>query len=208
MGFGGGGDGGAAAAREDAKRQEEERQARIREGQAAIDRNFTQYDDTYYGNYRNAYASYYTPQVEEQYKDAIDKLTATLAGRGILESSVGADAFADLQKQYNDQQALIANKSADTANELKAKVEQAKSDLYGLNTSMADPAGIAARAASEAKALAAPSAFSPLGTIFSSVLTPATAYAQAYSNSAGRIPTAGVAAPSGSGSSKVVGARQ
>lgn len=196
---GGGGDGGAAAQMAEQRRQEEERQAAIRQGQSSIDENFKQYGDDYYNTYKDSYTNYYYPQLDDQYARAKDKLVATLAGRDILESSVGADALSQLLKNYNDNRTQIGNQSVDAMNAFKGKVEKAKTDLYSLNSSSADPQAIAARAAGEAAALASPTAYSPLASVFTSTLQPFSNYLTASNNSANRSSPSYTAAGSGSG---------
>lgn len=197
----------AAAQAAEMKAEEAARQARIKEGQGRIDDAFTKFDDGYYGNYENAYKGYYNPEIDRQYSEAKDTMMAALAGRGILESSVGADKFSKLAQKMQDTRATIANQAADARNALRGKIEKTKTDLYSMNTASADPSAIAARAAGEATALAAPQAYSELGQIFNSVIGSLGNYAQAASNTRGGIwNPGGTSAPTtGAGSSTRVG---
>lgn len=153
------------------RKLEGDRQHYIREGQKNIDQAFSLFDPAYYDKYRQSYVDVYNPQIDSQYQRALDKLTATLAGRGTLESSVGAQALADLSQKRSDSEADIANQAVDASNQLKSKVESARSSLYTLNTGAADPQLASARAAGEAATLTAPQARSPLGQVFSDVLS-------------------------------------
>lgn len=194
----------AAAQAAEMKAEEAARQARIKEGQGKIDDAFTKFDDTYYGGYEDAYKSYYNPQIDDQYGDATDTMTAALAGRGLLESTVAAEKFAKLYQKMQETRAAIGNQAADARNALRGKVEKTKTDLYSMNTSTADPSAIAARAAGEATALAAPQSYSELGQIFNSVIGSLGNYAQAASNTRGGLWNPGSGSqPSGSGSSSV-----
>lgn len=185
MCFGGGNDGSGEArdARLRAEADERYRKSAIIAGQKRIDTNFSQFDDGYFDNFREDYKSNYFPQLETQFNDANDKLTAGLAGRGMLESSVGASRLGDLQKTYNDERSSIGGKAFDAAQDIRARIENQKSNLYSYNTAAADPQGVAARARSEATALVAPQAFSPLGQVFASALQPIAAFVSADRNS-------------------------
>jgi hypothetical protein len=188
--------------------QEAERQAKIRQGQGVIDKNYAQFNDGYYDKFKKSYAGYYNPQLDTQYADAKDKMIAQLAGKGMLESSVGAGLLGKAEKTYGDEKARIAGAAGDEANNLKSKVEKSKTNLYSINQSSADPQGISARATGEASALAAPSSFSPLGEIFSGLLNTYGMYQNSRNNSPGapyRSPYSGGGSPTtGSGSSSVI----
>lgn len=203
---GGGGDGGAAAQQAKLDAQERQRQEDIKTGQASIDTAFSQFDPAYYDKYKTDYTGYYTPQIADQYGIAKDKLAATLAGRGTLDSTVGANKFAQLDKTRADSEADIGNQAADAANGLKKQVADTKSNLYSINQSAADPAGVSAQAIGQASAISAPKALSPLGQVFASVLQPIGVYNKADATSMSpQLPwnkNAGFSAPlSGRGSS-------
>lgn len=175
MCFGGGNNEAAAiAARQDAqmKADEAERQAKIKAGQAKIDEAFGQFNEPYFAGFQNTYTDYYKPQIADQYAEARGKLIAALAGRGVLDSSIGGNALARVEKQRAEAEGTIANQAVDASNQLKSQVEQTKTNLYNLNRSAADPEGIAARATGEATAIAAPRALSPLGQIFANSIAP------------------------------------
>ncbi len=175
MCFGGGnGNAAAIAAQQDAqmKADEAERQNKIKQGQGKIDEAFSQFGDPYYAGFQQTYTDYYKPQIADQYSDARGKLIAALAGRGVLDSSIGANALGRVEKQRAEAEGLVANQAVDASNQLKGQVEQTKTNLYNLNRSAADPDGIAARATGEATALVAPKALSPLGQVFANSVTP------------------------------------
>jgi len=205
MCFGGGGSNKAAAQQAaQAKAEEAARQERIVQGRSNIDNAFGQYNDAFYNKYKDDYTNYYAPQLDQQYSRSVDELTAALAGRGMLESSVGAEQMARLRETLADQKANIANQGMDAANALRAKVEQGKNDLYSLNEASADPAGINARAAASSASFAAPQAYSELGNVFASTLSPLLAFQTADQNSINpKLPWNNTLA-SGSGSSRKV----
>jgi hypothetical protein len=188
--------------------QEELRQSNIKKGQQNIEGNFAQYNDPYYQNYEQNQVGYYKPQLEDQFKRARDTLTASLADRGILESSVGADQLAQLQKRHDDQATQIASQAHDASNTLRGNVERAKTNLYAVNTAAADPNSVSARAQGEAGALAAPQSFTPMANMFADLMQPLASFATAKMNSlpagyksnagGGSVPT------TGAGTSRVV----
>ncbi len=184
------------------ERREISRQHDVDLGKIGIDKAFSGFGDSYYGGYRNDYTGYYNPQLDRQYGRAVDKTTANLAERGILESSVGAQKFADLAKQNADARTNIANEALDASNKLRGQVENAKSSLYSLNEASADPQAINAQAIGQATSLVAPPTYSPLGEVFASALNSLSNYAQARNNR----PTKSYQSPyaTGFGSGRVV----
>jgi hypothetical protein len=174
FGGGGGGDGGASEINAQAKADEAARQARIVEGRGKIDAAFGQYDQPFYDKYKTDYAAYYTPQLDQQYLQAVDELTARLAGRGMLESGVGAAKLGKLAQTVGENRTQVAAQANDASNSLRTKIESGKNDLYSLNEASADPASINARALASASSFAAPQAYTPLGNIFAGALTPLT----------------------------------
>lgn len=163
---GGGGDGGAA---ERQRQEEEARQARIREGKAAIESQFAGFDDDFYDTRRTSYLDYANPQLEDQFKDATRDLTLALARSGLLNSSAKARRFGDLKKQYDTQSRAIADKATQYENQSRNAVGAAKSDLLTQNQSLADPTLAAANAQNRAENLTKLPTFSPLGMLFAGI---------------------------------------
>lgn len=197
------------AEQERLRAEEEARRQRITQGQGAIDTAFANYNDDYYSGFKNAYTGNYLPEIDDQETKARDALTARLAGQGVLESTVGASKLAELAKKANEARTRVGNEATDQSNALRGKVEQAKTNLYSVNNSSADPNAINARATGEATSLAAPTSYTPLGNLFTdllgSVATAAGANANSPSSFFGRNTGGFSAAPtSGSGSGRVV----
>jgi hypothetical protein len=161
----------AAKAEAETRAREQKRQADITAGKGKIDEAYSGFNDDYYGGYKDSYTGYYNPQVDDQYKTALDQLTAALSGRGILESSPGIAKLGELQKSYDQGRTQVANDADAASRSLRSNVENSKTDLYALNQSSADPEGIGARATGQATALAAPPSFSPLGSLFAGILS-------------------------------------
>ncbi|ALA16077.1 MULTISPECIES: hypothetical protein [Chelatococcus] len=156
--------------------EERARQDRIRQGQSTIDQNFSQFNDDYYGKLQQDYLDYYNPQIDKQYEEARKKLIYSLAESGGLESTAGAKALADLQEALNTQRTSLGRSAQGLVDERRGAIEQSKSDLYGLNTSAADPSLASARALASVGSLNTPLATSPIGDLFGSFLSNYAAY--------------------------------
>lgn len=152
-----------------ARQREEERQRKIDEGRASIDTAFAPFDDNYYQGVQKTYSDFYLPQVDDQYREAREKLTLALAGTGNLTSGSGAKTLGKLSSVYDTQRTAYANRAFDLANDYRRQVTDEKNNLYSQNNAAADPAAIAVDAASRAGSLSAPSA-DPIGALFSDVL--------------------------------------
>lgn len=163
---GSGGDGGAAAER---KLKEEERQGRIREGDAAIDSRFASFDDSFYDARRKAYSDYANPQVTDQYEDAFKDLTLALADSNLLNSSAGARKRADLEKKRQELIRNVGQKGNEYANQARANIEAAKSDLRSQNMNIANPTLVAANAETRARQLNEVPVFDPMINLFAGV---------------------------------------
>lgn len=191
----------ARDARADQERLRLEREARIRQGAGAIDQAFAGFNDDYFNDYRDTVIQYGMPQVQEQYEDSFGKLTAALAGRGMLESTVGANQNARLNRAFDTEKARVADDATNLAQELRGRVEGAKGDLLALNTATADPTAVSAQARGSATSLAAPAPTSRFEQLFANVVDPYIAGVNARQNAAPprRQSTAPVATGAGSG---------
>lgn len=159
---GGGGDGGAAQARAD----EAARQERIKQGTASIDKNFSGFNDAFFDSRARAYTNFANPQLADQYARTQQNLTYNLARQGLTASSEAARNAGELQRQYNDNRAMIAAKGMDAANEARQQIEQNRSELLAQLNATSDPAAAAASAVNRADILSRQQSFSPLGQLF------------------------------------------
>ena len=123
----------AAKAEAETKAREDKRQADIKAGNAAVDSAFSQYDNNYYDNFKSTYTGNFNPEIDKQYSDATGKMTAALAGRGMLDSSLGAAKFGEALTTKNAARARVANDAEVAAGDMKGKVAARKTDLYSLN---------------------------------------------------------------------------
>jgi hypothetical protein len=148
------------------RKQEEERQAAIREGTAAIDTTFSQFDDGFYDQQRQAYLNFAMPQIEDQRTDAQKELTFALARNGQLESSSRASLAGELQKQYDLQSQSIADQALDYETQARNGVETARSDLILTLNATGDAAGAANSSLARADALSTTPAYNPITGLF------------------------------------------
>lgn len=166
-------------------------QATVKADQGTVNSAFDQFNPDYFSKYRDAYTGYYTPQVQDQYQQAQDQLTAALTGNGTLESTVGANALANLAKRNTDQTAQIQGQADNAVNALKQNVSGQKTALYNEANSAVDPTQIASSAQAQTTALAAPQTYTPLANIFSDLVTPFSNYTKSAANA----PVQGVTIP-------------
>ncbi len=149
-----------------ARAEESARQKRINQGQQGIDAAFSGFNDDLYNKYQTDYTNYYNPQIDDQYGDAVKRLTLQLAQTGNLSGSTGVDQLAKL-KQYRDQQKLsLTNKATEATNALRGNIDAKKSQLYADNRAVADPGNASSAAASAAQYLQPSQPSSPLANVF------------------------------------------
>lgn len=119
------GDGGAAQARAD----EAARQQRIREGTAAIDKQFAGFDDNYFKQRENAFIKQATPLLNNAFTGATQGAEMGLAAKGMTDSSNASQVAAGLQGSYNAKAAGIASSAMDQANQLRNTVAENRNQL-------------------------------------------------------------------------------
>lgn len=165
------------------KHEEAARQMDIRRGEGIIDRDFGRFDNKYFDGYKTSYVDAYNPQVDTQFDAAKGAATASLADRGVLNSSIAGNALGKLAETYGNARAEVASGADNAAGALRGRINDSKSNLYALNSSAADPRQTANQASASAYSLVPNRQFSPLGDIFSGALGPilAAGKANAYS---------------------------
>lgn len=174
---GGGGDDGSAEARQ----REQQRENRIRQGMGAIDQNFKAFDDGFFNKRRDSYVSYATPQLNEQYDDAMLRLTAALSRSGALQSSEAAKRNAKLGKDFALQRQGLVDKGTELSTQARSDLENARSSLVTDLYATADPAAAAAGAQARAKIASQTPGFTPLGQLFQDITAGLADWAEARS---------------------------
>lgn len=149
-----------------ARQQQAKRDAAITAGQGNIDSAFTGFDDNFYNKYDTDYNNYYAPQLDDQYSQAVKRLTLQLAQTGNLTGSTGATQLGDLKKYYDTQKLAVTNQGLDATNTLRGNIDNKKSQLYADNRAAADPGNAASAAASAAQFLQPTAPSSPLADVF------------------------------------------
>ncbi|HEY1139943.1 MAG TPA: hypothetical protein VGE88_07020 [Lysobacter sp.] len=174
---GGGGDDGSAEAR----KREQQREARIRQGMSAIDQNFKAFDDNFFNQRRDAYVAYATPQLNEQYDDAVTRLTAALSRSGALQSSEAAKRQGRLARDFQTQRQGLIDKGTELATQGRTDLENARSALVTDLYATADPAAAAAGAQARAKIASQTPGYTPLGQLFQDITSGLADWAEARS---------------------------
>lgn len=164
---GGGGDGGAAA---DARRREEERQARIKQGTESINQNFSQFNDDFFGDIRQAGLDFFTPTIKQNFGDARERLVFSLANSGLLQSKTAARQFGRLNDLFKQAGQQAEASATDAANRVRQNVETARGNLFNTLNASADANAAASLAAQQADALSQPVTFQPLPNLFANFL--------------------------------------
>lgn len=184
--------------------EEAARKTNILTGNTNIDNAFGGFNDSWFGAAKDRYVNSYLPDLKDQQAKAADKLKAALVGRGMYESTAGANAMADLERKAADARAKVGNDGQEFANNLRSSVESSRNNLYQQSAAAADPSAIARSATGEATTLAnqgnaTPS--QPLGDIFSSFLSPFVQFSSAYINSPAGVTKPSFTLPTGSSGS-------
>jgi len=194
-----------------AEAAEQLRRQNIQTGTAAIDNTFGQFNDSFFDARRSEFLAANQPQLQDQFTRARDELTALLAGRGTLESSVGADQFGQLDQRFQTAQGDLGSRALEFTNGLRGQVNDTRNNLLQMAMAGGDPSGIQARAAGEATTLARTAASiptQPLGSVFGAALAGGLNAAGSVGGAgAPRVQARGVQAtsPTGGGSLNVVG---
>lgn len=152
---------------EAARLDEEARQARIKSGMTSLDQQFAQFNDDFYGKRKSAYLDYYSPQIEDQYGDAKDELTFAFGRNGTLNSTMAADKFADLLKDYEVQKGALASQAEADVSNFKTKIAGEKSSLAAQLNATGDADRVSNEALGRTQVLFNERpAYNPLGDIF------------------------------------------
>lgn len=156
-----------------AREREDQRQRDIEAGTAQVNDIFDQFDDDYFGGIQSAHSDYYMPQLQDQYERARRKLVLQLGGAGTLASSAGARQLGELDKRYQTQRADYANQGVSLAEQYRGDVERNRAEVLNQLNASANPSAAAATASARAQSLMAPPTFSPIGNLFTDLVTQA-----------------------------------
>lgn len=188
--------------------QERERQAAVNAGIKNVDQQFSGFNDAYFNRVQQDALDYYTPQLNDQYQRTRRNLVLSLDKAGNLNSSAGVRQLQLLEDARNKNAQTIANQALGIANNQRAKIEDARSNLYNQVYNGADPGNAGATAASQVAALSATPAYGPLGDLFTNFSNYAAngIRAERYGLPGFNTGLFNTTSTSGKGSSNVVGA--
>lgn len=135
----------AAAARAAAEREAAERAARERAANMQayatgrtervntltgdINSAFAGFDDAYFDKFAQDYLGYYTPQVTQQYDDAVKQLTFKYANQGGINSSAAAQELGRLQEKRRLEEGKVANDAATAAGSFRGDIDSQRNAL-------------------------------------------------------------------------------
>jgi len=159
---GGGGDGGAAQARAD----ELARQARIKQGVNNINQKFERFDDGFFKGRGQAYSSFATPQVNDQYKQVSDQLAYSLARTGLDQSSENARQGGVLMRDNAMARQTVAEAATTEGIKARQAVEDQRNNLIQQVNMTSDPELAATNALRSASIMEQQQAFNPVANLF------------------------------------------
>jgi hypothetical protein len=161
------GDGGAGKEAQRARHEELARQGRISRGSAETRQKFRDvFSDDYYAQELAKFQKAYAPDVQRQYKDAIQQMQASLMRAGLFDSSVRA------QKEGQATEALANAKNEVTQRGLQAQanrkqdVAAAENTVIGQLVNTADIGAAMENASSAIRTQSSPTPTPMLGQIF------------------------------------------
>ncbi len=161
MCFSGGGD-----AAKEIESQQQQRAGLIQQGLGSINRSFSGFDQPFYDRQRQAVLNAQLPQVGDQYRSQLHQLGSTLADKGLLNSSAGAQLGGSLQKELAQQQVNVSNQATQAVQGLQQQIGQQKGQLITQLQQSADPTLAAQRSVESASSFSSPSLVQPLGNLF------------------------------------------
>ena len=162
MGMCGGGNNAAAEQRA----LEEQRVKNIAEGNAAIEKQFSGFDDNFYDSRAADYESFAKPKLEKEFGNTKRNLMYSLARSGLMGGSVDAEKNANLADERQQQLRNVADAGQSQANELRQTVEGQRSNLTAQLEASADPGAASNLALRTAQAYAKPTSYAPIGNFF------------------------------------------
>ena len=154
---------------DEAREREEQRQANIKKGQQSIDTTFSQFDEPFFDERRQAFIDYQQPRVEDQYNNALRQLTFALARSGLNNSSVASTRRANAREKYDFAQQDMRRRADASANDARTAIENARQELSTNNAALADPTAAANAAISRAESLNALPKYEPMLDLFGSL---------------------------------------
>lgn len=146
------------------------RQARVTAGMGQIDQQFAPFNEDFFRNRQQSYVDYAQPTLDRQTSEARRALTYALSRNSNLDSSAANRKNTELDRNANEAAINISNQGLDLANQARTQVEQAREGVVSQLNATGDDSAASLAALRQARAIATPQGFSPLGQLFSNFL--------------------------------------
>jgi hypothetical protein len=144
------------------QQQEQAREARIKAGNASIDKTFAPFNDAFYASRSKAYTDWAQPQLEDQYANQRKDLIYGLSRNGLLSSTVGNEKTAHLKGQYDNERIQLADQALAEATKARSAINNTKMDLQNQLVATGDPSAAASNALAAARVNQEATPFRPL----------------------------------------------
>lgn len=161
MSFGGSNSGDAANALYN------QQQNAIQQGLTSLNTTFSGFTPQFYNQRSQDYQNYAMPQLNQQFQQNAQGLQNNLANQGILKSSAAQNLSSQLGQQYRLGQQGVVNQGQALSQALQQNVANSQAQLTNQLTQSANPSSVAGQAVNAASQYSAPSAFAPVGNLFS-----------------------------------------
>jgi hypothetical protein len=125
----------------------ERRRLAIAQGTRSIDSAFSGFDDSFFDNRAQSFVDFASPQLDDQFSDAREKLIFALTRSGNLKSLAGVEGLADLEGEKERAAQGFASEGLNLAQNARNDVESARADLTSQLLASENP-GAAAESAS------------------------------------------------------------
>lgn len=122
------------------------------------------FDDAFYNGIDQSYKDYATPQLDQQYQEALKQLSYALDRKGLSASTAAGSEQAKLQQQYNTFQTDVASAGQSYADKARTDVENSRTTLENQLAATEDPVAAGQNAIRAAAIDSRPPAFDPVGT--------------------------------------------
>lgn len=147
--------------------QQQQQQNWTNQAIGGINQAFSGFTPAFFQKAGQAYTSYATPQLQQQFQQNKNNLVGNLADQGILNSSAAQQSQNALSQALTQGQQGIANQALATQQGLQQQVGQQESNLYQQAQNTNNPAQIGQQALMAASNINAPSTFTPIANAFS-----------------------------------------
>lgn len=149
-----------------AEADEKARQDRINQGLEAIDQKFGSFTDAWFNQRAREYFDAAMPTLNMEFARTKNNLAFGMAGRGLLNSSIYNQRRQSLDNEMLKQKRIVADTGIGQANDLRMKLEDARSRITSQLYQSADPAQATAAANRETANLSQPSPMGAIGNFF------------------------------------------